>query len=163
MIIIGYQGIGKSSIKKDDYRYIDLRSEEFYVNGKRDENWYIVYCNIATRLSKEGYIVFVSAHTKVRDILKNSGERVILCFPDLKLRDAWLSRLRIRYKQTGLEKDYRALRNAQKCYEESINSLAKEDFEKIVINEINYDLEEMLNGYLKLLKLSEVHSGENTN
>lgn len=59
MIFIGYQGIGKSTLAGYN-RYIDLESGNFWINGKRDENWYIPYCNIAEHLSEQGYRV----HTK---------------------------------------------------------------------------------------------------
>ena len=40
MIIVGYQGIGKSSISNPDTRCIDLESGNFFVDGKRPDDWY---------------------------------------------------------------------------------------------------------------------------
>lgn len=37
MIIIGYQGIGKSTLAKNSLKYIDLESGNFWINGERDE------------------------------------------------------------------------------------------------------------------------------
>ena len=90
MIIIGYQGIGKSTLAKNDLRYIDLESSNFFVNGKRDENWYIIYCSIAEHLSQQGYRVFVSSHEVVRKQLENSKEKVYVCHPRLDLKDLWI-------------------------------------------------------------------------
>ena len=56
MIAIGYQGIGKSTLcNKGSGRYIDLESGNFWVDGKRDDNWASIYANIAEHLSKQGY------------------------------------------------------------------------------------------------------------
>lgn len=40
MIIIGYQGIGKSSVAKEDYKYIDLESSNFWVDGNRPNDYW---------------------------------------------------------------------------------------------------------------------------
>ena len=66
MIYVGYQGIGKSSIAGKN-KCIDLESGNFWVDGKRDENWYIIYCNIAQHLSEQGYNVFLSSHKLLID------------------------------------------------------------------------------------------------
>ena len=66
--MIGYQGIGKSSCAgKNDC--IDLESGSFWVDGKRAEEWYIPYCQIAMHLANQGYTVFTSSHKVVRDQL----------------------------------------------------------------------------------------------
>ena len=44
MIVVGYQGIGKSSIG-GKHNCIDLESSNFYIDGKRDNDWYKIYCN----------------------------------------------------------------------------------------------------------------------
>jgi len=35
MIVIGYQGIGKSTLSKTNDKYIDLESGNFFVDGTR--------------------------------------------------------------------------------------------------------------------------------
>ena len=70
MVIVGYQGIGKSTLAKNRNGFIDLESSNFFVNGERSPDWYIPYCEIALDLSKQGYDVFVSSHKVVRDELK---------------------------------------------------------------------------------------------
>ena len=69
MIIIGYQGIGKSSVSGADSGCIDLESSNFWNEGVRADDWYIYYCNIALDLSKQGFTVFTSSHKEVREYL----------------------------------------------------------------------------------------------
>lgn len=145
MIVIGYQGIGKSTLAKRSDRYIDLESGSFWVDGVRAEDWYKVYCNIAEHLSKQGYIVFVSSHEVVRNRLACSSEDVVLVYPSIKLRDAWIARLNDRYLYTGLEKDYKALMNALDNYATSFDDMERCNIDhKIIINTMNYDLEAAL-------------------
>ena len=144
MIIIGYQGIGKSTLAKDSLKYIDLESGNFWINGERDEQWYKPYCNIANHLSAQGYTVFTSSHKEVRDELKNSSEVVKIAFPALELKTDWLIRLTNRYNESMLEKDYKALINASLYYEDNIEDLMNEPFDKIIINNIDYNLEELI-------------------
>lgn len=87
MIIIGYQGIGKSTLSSICLKYIDLESSVFWIDGKRHDDWYIAYTQIAENLSRQGYVVFVSSHEVVRNALKNSKEKVICCVPAPYLKD----------------------------------------------------------------------------
>ncbi len=144
MIIIGYQGIGKSTLANKNINYIDLESSNFFIDGKRQENWFIIYCNIANHLSEQGKNVFVSSHEVVRESLKYSKEKVVVVYPSLKLKEQWLEKLQERYNITQLEKDYKALMNAKDRYEENIKELQNNDFTKIEIKDINYDLERIL-------------------
>lgn len=145
MIIVGYQGIGKSSISNSDTRCIDLESGNFFVDGKRPDDWYKYYVNIAKHLSEQGYTVFVSSHKVVRDELRaTNAEDVAVCFPDINIKEQWIERLRDRYMRTGLDKDWRALLNAEQNYMSSIYELYGEatenGWEKIIIGTTNYDL-----------------------
>ena len=145
MIIVGYQGIGKSSISNSDTRCIDLESGNFFVGGKRPDDWYKYYVNIAKHLSKQGYTVLVSSHKVVRDELKaTNAEDVAVCFPDINIKEQWIERLRDRYKRTGLDKDWRALLNAEQNYMSSILELydeaTKNGWETIIVGTTNYDL-----------------------
>ena len=79
MIIIGYQGIGKSTLAGKN-KCIDLESGNFWFydletyQKVRHNDWYIPYCNIANHLSEQGYIVFTSSHEVVRNELKKAVE-----------------------------------------------------------------------------------------
>lgn len=145
MIVIGYQGIGKSTLAGRERRYIDLESGNFWVDGKRAEDWYKPYCQIAEHLSQQGYTVFVSSHEVVRKQLENSGETVVVVYPAIKLRDYWVDKLHRRYMDSGLEKDWKALKNAEERFDENIQELEKSVFAyKLVIENPYYDLEAML-------------------
>ena len=43
MIVIGYQGIGKSTYSNKDITCIDLESGNLWVDGVRLDDWYKVY------------------------------------------------------------------------------------------------------------------------
>lgn len=145
MIVIGYQGIGKSSLAGRDHKYIDLESGNFWVDGKRADDWYRPYCQIAEHLSQQGYTVFTSSHEVVRNQLMNSTEVVVLAYPSLKLKNLWIDKLENRYRDTGLEKDYKALMNAKDRYDENIQELIDSRFNfKMELKDADYDLEASL-------------------
>lgn len=154
MIVIGYQGIGKSSNrgfhmalsadKQSVYvdGIIDLESSNFWFNKSetdekrvRWDNWYDVYCNIAEDLSSQGFVVFVSSHKQVRERLAKSKENVLAIFPAISLKNEWIAKLEERY-QASVEnhdeyetKNFKALANAKDRYEENISEI-KNDCEK---------------------------------
>ena len=149
MIIVGYQGIGKSTLAgKQDC--IDLESGNFWVNGERDDNWPIVYCKIAMHLSDQGYTVFVSSHKVVRDLLvmhKKIGEfkgHIYVIFPSVELEAPWIAKLKRRYDQSHLEKDYKAYMNAVDRYRENIQELTDCSLEHVVLEDMNYSLADIV-------------------
>lgn len=142
MIYVGYQGIGKSSIAGKN-NCVDLESNNFRIDGRRDPNWYRVYCNIAEQLSNQGYNVFISSHKLVRDELTKKGIDFITIVPNLQLEEQWLKRLQDRYDRTQLDKDYRALMGAKVSYKQNIEELINEKH-VIVINSIDYDLNDLI-------------------
>lgn len=148
MIIVGYQGIGKSTLANCCLKYIDLESGCFWVNGKRAEDWYIPYCQMAEYLSKQGYYVFTSSHEPVRKLLTKSSEKVIAICPHPDLRDEWIAKLRKRAEDTGLEKDHKAFLNAADRYTENINEIANDIEDTRYITSLEYDLEGIINGKL---------------
>lgn len=148
MIVIGYQGIGKSTLAGRDNKFIDLESGNFWVDGKRADDWYKPYCQIAEHLSQQGYIVFTSSHEVVRKQLENSSETIAIVYPSIKLKDEWIDKLEKRYAESGLEKDYKALMNAIDRYEDNIRELGEYGHERQVcrsiITSMDYDLEAAL-------------------
>lgn len=145
MIVIGYQGIGKSTLAGRDNKFIDLESSNFWVDGKRAEDWYKPYCQIAEHLSKQGYIVFTSSHEVIRKQLENSGEIIVVVYPSVELKDEWIDKLEERYAMSKLEKDYKALMNAVDRYEDNIKELSEySHYRKLVITKMDYDLEASL-------------------
>ena len=144
MIIIGYQGIGKSTLA-GKYKYIDLESGNFWHNGIRQDNWYVFFCKIAEHLSQQGYNVFVSSLEVVRNRLrKYSNEQLCVVFPSVELKDKWIDKLKKRFESTKLEKDYKAWTNAEDRYTENINELKNSGISYIEIKDINYSLEDIL-------------------
>lgn len=145
-IVVGYQGVGKSTLAFHNVNVIDLESSNFFVDDKRDENWYIPYCNIARSLARQGYIVCVSSHEVVRkELEKNPAERQVIVYPALALKDAWIRSLKHRYEQTENDKDFKALKNAEQCYEQNITDLANQaGFDHIEITSMDYNLQNML-------------------
>lgn len=139
MIIIGYQGIGKSTLAGKD-NCIDLESGNFWIDGKRAEDWYIPYCQIANHLSEQGYTVFVSSHEVVRRELEKSEERVVAIIPAIELRDAWCEKLLERYMLTELDKDFKAWRNAEERYVENISEIMDSVGEVYYIRSMDYYL-----------------------
>lgn len=148
MIIIGYQGIGKSTLADEDMNYIDLESTCFWIDGERDENWYRPYCKIAEYLSKQGYRVFVSSHADVRRTLKEDdcGEQVVCCVPALHLKDLWIERLKTRYESDPMksEKNYKAYMNAVDRYEDNVKEIAASGFPVVTLESMEYDLDEQI-------------------
>lgn len=144
MIIIGYQGIGKSTLTQKEMKYLDLESSCTWVNGKRSDDWYVVYCNFAEDLSRQGYTVFISSHEVVRNQLKCSDEKVYVCCPSLELKDAWIQRLKDRHARTGLEKDYKAWMNAVDRYSDNIRELLDSGFPVLLIESATGCVEDVL-------------------
>lgn len=146
-IIAGYQGIGKSTLAKSGGGYIDLESGNFFVDGKRSDDWYVIYGQIAMQLAQQGYRVFVSSHAVVRDWLAAHKGNVPLyvVFPSYSLKSAWLNKLETRYKASGLDKDFRAWQGAVHRYDDNVKELHESaGFVPIVIHDMAYSLERLL-------------------
>lgn len=148
MIVVGYQGIGKSTLAGRDNKFIDLESGNFWVDGKRAEDWYKSYCKIAEHLSQQGYIVFTSSHEVVRKQLEFTNEPVVIVYPSIDLKDEWINKLEKRYQESGLEKDYKALMNAKDRYTENIKELVDHVHRShtygLALTKMDYDLEASL-------------------
>ena len=151
MIVIGYQGIGKSTLAKKKLGYIDLESGCFWRNGTRndDDYWYIYYCQIAEHLSGQGNVVFVSSHKQVRDYLKSSNERAICVYPSILLSEEWKIKLLHRYNETKLEKDHKAWMNAEERYHENISEMMMCGIPHVEIDYMDYDLHEIILGVIR--------------
>ena len=154
MIVIGYQGIGKTTLSLNDSKYIDLESTNtwFMKDGKRKrwDNWAEIYTNFAADLSiKYDRTVFVSSHDVVRrELMRFVGlTTIIVCCPIPELKDQWVQRLQERYDRSGLDKDYRALMNAKDRYTENVNELMASGYEVARITSMDYKLGDVLAVY----------------
>ena len=147
MIIIGYPGIGKSTLAFHRMECIDLESSIFNIdaNGSKPDGWERSYCLAAIELSRQGYTVFVSSHRDVVDFLKplNAHDVYIVC-PSKKLKKDWLNKLRLRALTTHSAKDIRAYNRAESHYDEDIDYLESSSLLYKEITEMNYDLEEIV-------------------
>lgn len=156
-IIIGYQGIGKSStINKYDFMgnkinsFIDLESSSFRLpDGSRHDDWYKYYINIALDLASQGNNVFISSHNTVREELASrikSFPKIVplIIYPDPSLKEQWIARLEQRYKENPTKKNELAFLNAKDKYLENINELKtysiQNKFKSFVIESTEYNL-----------------------
>lgn len=147
MIVVGYQGIGKTTVSKKHKSCIDLDSSSFKTNsdGHRDPKWYVVYCNYAIELAKQGYTVFVSSHKCVRDELANRIREnyiVVFCYPTLELKDIWIDRLQSRFEKDPNVSNRNAFVNAKNEFSISICDLFRDHRcnYRLAIHHIDYDL-----------------------
>ena len=146
MIVVGYQGIGKSTLAgKQDC--IDLESSNFWVKDVRPDNWARIYCNIAEHLSAQGYTVFTSSHSAVRDIFSEdiisgrSHEKIYCIFPSPELKSHWIVKLKRRYDKSKSDKDRKAYLNALDRYEDNIRELSEWSYaEPVMLTDMTYSL-----------------------
>ena len=144
-IIIGYPGVGKSTLcsQNTEHKFIDLESSNFH-DGKEPEKWYCFYAQVAEDLASQNYNVFVSSHYDVVMSLKmnvsNPDIPVIVVCPSLEIESDWLLKLKTRYNESGLDKDRRAYYRAKEHYKEDVGGLLDCGFSVIQIDDIDYDL-----------------------
>lgn len=141
MIIIGYPGIGKSTIAAQDIRFIDLESSYF----KNDSSWPGNYVKFAGKLSKEGRYVFVSSHDEVVMALKawniDKTEKIINVVPSLDIKDDWIEMLRTRLENTPIstdewDKNKRAFERASTYYYSDIVLVLINGFGSIILDSL---------------------------
>ena len=154
LVIIGYQGIGKSTIAGKMGGCIDLESGNFWIGEHRSDDWYIPYCQTALSIANQGYTVLTSSHAVVVDFMKsvplpeNVASVVVMC-PSRTMKDEWIKRLAERYHKTGLHKDYKALMNAIDRFDENIVELCGCGLPVYQFNTMDYDL----GGYIDMAEI----------
>ena len=158
MIIIGFPGIGKSTLAFNNDKFADLESSYFKPVNNRNDDWVVDYCKLAEHLSKNGHIVLISSHKAVRDYIAkmHTNELVACIFPSERIREQWIKKLEDRYMNSGLYKDYRAFIKARDYYDDYIRELYSDDgiLYKWVITDINYDLEEEIDKLFDCIRYS---------
>ena len=175
MIIIGFPGIGKSTLAYNNDKFVDLESSYFKPVNNRNDDWVVDYCKLAELLSKNGSIVFISSHKAVRDyIAKMRTDELVACiFPSERIREQWVKKLEDRYMNSresckisfyDLDKDYRAFIRARDHYDDDIRELYSDDGipYKWVITDINYDLEEEIEKLFDCIRYSNRLSVEDS-
>lgn len=150
MIIIGYPGIGKTSLAGRYNQYIDLESSNFNdAFGLKPDGWFIPYCKVAEDLSKQGYRVFVSCHKEVQEYFNKSDEYVMVLYPDIELKEQWLNRVKGRFENDPSMKNKKAMENVEKYWDIQINSLMNSPFEnKLVLKNMNYTLDNEIDNFI---------------
>lgn len=143
MIIVGYQGIGKSTLAKDYHQCIELESSNFVVDGKFNEDWYKVYANIAKHISEQNRFVYISSHKILRKYMNEQNIEFTVICPSLELKEEWLKKLKARYDETGKDKDFIAWQNAEFGFDEQIKDLMKEK-NVVLLNNMDYKLIDVL-------------------
>lgn len=131
MIIIGFPGIGKSSVTRayDGYTnttgYIDLESSNFV----KDDNWVKEYCDLAIDLDLQGYNVFVSSHKAVREYLAGKQDifpDIMEVFPSKEMCTEWLNRLESRYIKCKTAKNERALNYMRNNFDAAVDEMERD-------------------------------------
>lgn len=140
MIVIGYPGVGKSTLARKCSRCVDLESSAFFVEGIRPDDWYVYYCSVAEDLSRQGKTVFVSSHKLVMDQLLESKENIIMIIPHFDLKDEWIEKLYDRYMMSFSEKDKKAFERARDHIDEDIVNMYQYPYRMVFIQDMNYDL-----------------------
>lgn len=158
MIIIGYPGVGKTTLCGAEKRAIDLESM-FFHGSEKEKNWENLYCELAIDLSRQGYIVFVSSHDEVCEKIKclynPNVDKVVAVYPrsNEKMKTQWIQRLQNRinayrdsYRRGSnmsfmiFEKNRRALKRAEDHYFSDTNTMSKLPFCRIELATMQYDL-----------------------
>lgn len=143
MIIIGYPGIGKSTLAGRYKEYIDLESSNWNnPDNTKPDNWWWSYGKVAEDLSRQGYRVFVSCHPAVQKYFEESSEYVMVCYPSLELKTHWQDKLNTRYENDRSMKNLAALNNVQLFYNKQIKTLEESSFKhKCILKDMNYTLD----------------------
>ena len=154
MIIIGFPGIGKSSVTRaydgdtNTTGYIDLESSNFV----KDDNWVKEYCDLAIDLELQGYKVFVSSHKKVREYLAEKQDifpDIMEVFPSKEMCTEWLNRLESRYVKCKTDKNERALSYMRNNFDGAVDEMENDAIihkVRIVKEDMN-DVEKAMTDY----------------
>lgn len=146
MIVIGYPGVGKTTVTKLSEKFIDYDSSMF----PKDEGWEESYVKNVKALSDQSYVVFIGAHKKVQDLLADYKDNVVIVYPGLSLRDAWIKKLTDRYEKSNLPSDERALKRCVSFFSLDVVEMIDSPFKKVELKQSEgYDLYELLKTYIE--------------
>lgn len=150
MIIIGYPGVGKTSLAGRYNQYIDLESSNWNSpDNTKPDMWWWSYGKVAEDLSRQGYRVFVSCHPSVQKYFEESNEYVMVLYPSSELKEEWIKRVADRYDRDRSMKNLAALNNVELYYDKQIKSLNDSPFEnKLVLKDMNYTLDNEIDNFI---------------
>lgn len=154
MIIMGYPGIGKTTLANGDYRFIDLDSNSTLLTGLfRKKGWEKQYVSTALYLSRKGYHVFVSTHPEViKRVVAMDGNNAILVYPDPSLKEEWIKKLYKRYDGQRKRSTHNAWTRAKDHFDDDIFELQKVKCHQIGLISMDYDLKKDLTHVITGLK-----------
>ena len=179
MIVVGFPGIGKTSISFGKNNFVDLESSCFNIvdpvtNKKiKPDNWEKLYVSVAYDLVKQGKHVCVSNHSLVINELLDRKQKdsrldeypIVFVYPKKNLKDRWIERLTDRYNSSVqidkdiADKNKAALDAVAANYDKWIDALERIDpnnvtaygnnVYKIPIACIDYDLAAALKRFIE--------------
>lgn len=178
MIVVGFPGIGKTSISFGENKFVDLESSCFNIvdpvtNKKtKPENWEKLYVSVAYDLAKQGKYVCVSNHSLVIDEILDRKQKdsrldeypIVFVYPKKNLKDEWIERLSERYDSSvQIDKDiadknkaaldavaanYDKWIDALECIDPNNVTTYGNNVYKIPIISLNYDLAAALKRFI---------------
>ena len=143
MIIIGYPGIGKSTLASNNpeaYCYLSANDYKIYDNSV----WMDRYCQDAIDEEPYSDVVFVDYYDEVLDRLNETNSRVIVVAPALDLRDEWVKKLLRRYQQTFQTTHYYDYSRVEHVYDKDVQYALENAREFYVIRNMKYKLHSIL-------------------
>lgn len=153
-IIVGFPGVGKSSLK--EMGWIDLRSDCFWIGDGdkkvRPEGWYESFCNVAIDLVEQGYDVLVPSHDAIRRYLKFHNQPYTVIYPDPKLKEDWVKKLKERYEDNPNRETLSAYEAVQDHWNDFMKDLSEEE-SSLVIKDMDYSLRDMITDDYEYIKI----------
>lgn len=170
IIVVGFPGIGKTSISFGKNNFVDLESSCFntvdpVTNKKtKPDNWEKLYVSVAYDLAKQGKYVCVSNHSLVIGELLDRRQQdsrldeypIVFVYPKKNLKDAWIECLTERYNSSvQIDKDiadknkaaldavaanYDKWINTLECIDPNNSTAYGNNVYKIPITNVGYDL-----------------------
>lgn len=140
MIIVGFPGVGKTSVCAGRNWYVDMESSDY----RKYDGWQVGYVDAAARISRVGATVFTSSHKEVRDELARRQPEVTVCevfpAPSAEMEKLWIKRLGDRLEKDPSAKNLAAYLHVRAHYMEAVNDMMSDEIrEKIVLDSRNCD------------------------
>ena len=169
MIVMGFPGIGKSTMAGKESGYVDLDSSLF---SRLGDQWFKAYADVAYALDGQGFNVFLSTHMEVVDFIGTlkskyrSPVKVVVCAPCMGLEKFWIKRLEDRWWSAPTEENRRAWKSVEGRWSDVLLDLdmacRRYGFRRLEIEGEGYDLGLMLkplDGRKAVCKKAQVVNG----